>query len=493
MPSQGQIPTAADRESQERYRALFTQARYPMALVRMLDDIICEANKAHADLFGYSRDELVGHTAIEMGIWVEPPERERLMRELNDKGFVYEFPMLARIKSGERRQVLITLQTIRLASTPYVAVFVRDMTEPIRTAQALRKSESLLRALLNALPDPVWLKDAQGRFLAVNSAWSSFIGVEPGKAVGRTVGELFPPEIAAQLVRPDDDVIARPQVLHVEEAIPGTDGAIRHFETTKATAFDRGETIGLVGIARDVTLRRQAEQDLAARTQGYEARLRSLTIEASLAEERERRNLAGLLHDDVCQLLAVAGMKLALARQTRPRRKHDELVAEVEDLIARTNRAARSLMLQLSHPALYDLGIAAAAEWLAEDIQRLYGVKVHFVDDALPKPVPLPMRVVLFQCLRELLVNAAKHAGVEKVDVALTTANHKVRVTVSDAGRGFDPETVETRAQRGFGFFSIRTRLTNLGGSMEVESAPGEGTTVTLEIPLGQTEDAGNG
>ena len=237
-----------------------------------------------------------------------------------------------------------------------------------------------------------------------------------------------------------------------------------------------GESGGLVFV-RDVMERKQSEEAL-----------RKMSIELSFAEERERRRLAGILHDEVCQILSLAQIKLSMARQERD--GENAAPGETEQLIVRANRSLRSLMMQMSHPALYDLGISAAAEWLVEEVQRLYGVAVSLEDDRSFESMDTRMRVLLFQCLRELLVNVAKHAGVEKAVVRMYSRQGLACVEVEDHGRGFHVERLEKHASGGgFGLFAIRERLLNLRGNMEIEAKIGKGAKVILKVPLEKKTD----
>ncbi len=154
----------------------------------------------------------------------------------------------------------------------------------------------------------------------------------------------------------------------------------------------------------------------------------------------------------------------------------------------------RSLTFQLCPPALYDLGFVPAAEWLAEDVQQRYDLRVELVDDGADKPLDERLGIVLFRSLREVLINAAKHARTDAVRIGIQRCEHRIRVEVTDAGVGFDPAAVRAGSSRGFGLFSIEERLGYLGGKITIRSKPGEGTTIVLEAPLkassGGTEEA---
>jgi signal transduction histidine kinase len=147
----------------------------------------------------------------------------------------------------------------------------------------------------------------------------------------------------------------------------------------------------------------------------------------------------------------------------------------------------RAIIVQLSPPSLCDLGLTHAVEWLAEQLHREYGLTVVCQDDGQEKPLGEDLKAFLFHATRELLVNTAKHSQAESAHVSLCRDGDSVRVTVADAGRGFDPRKALARVSQGeaFGLFSIRERVGQWpGGRLEIQSAPGEGTHASLIVPL---------
>ena len=213
-----------------------------------------------------------------------------------------------------------------------------------------------------------------------------------------------------------------------------------------------------------------------------EARLRTLTSQLSLAEERERRQIAAELHDHVGQILAM--MKMTLVRLERMEISGEvvESVQKLKDLCQQAIGGIRFLISELSPPVLYELGFEAAISWLAEKHEEKHGIRVEIEDDNTTKPLSDDVRVFLFQAVRELLMNTAKHTQVDEVRISLERERDSIRITVADEGRGFD--TSELKRSGGFGLYNIGERLSTVGGSFQVISDPGRGTQVTLLAPL---------
>ncbi len=244
---------------------------------------------------------------------------------------------------------------------------------------------------------------------------------------------------------------------------------------------------------QEIRVRKTAESQVAA----YQENLRSLASALSLAEERERRRLAVYLHDQIGHTLALANIKLGELQKAIPLKFPGFPAGELEktgSLLEQAIRDTRSLTSKISSPILYELGLEAALESLAEQIHQDHGLAVRFHADAAPLPLDDDVRVLLFQAVNELLVNVVKHAQAHNVEISLRREDGNLKVEVGDDGVGFQvPRMGPAREEPcGFGLFSIRERLRPYGGSLEVQSAPGAGTHVILTVPLAAATLADN-
>ncbi len=233
--------------------------------------------------------------------------------------------------------------------------------------------------------------------------------------------------------------------------------------------------------------RKRLEEQVRSRT----AQLSALTMEVTLAEERERQILAQDLHDDLGQILAMAKLKLTAleAPGCADAATQVQQIREVEAMIDQANQSVRSLSLQLSPPVLHQLGLVAALEWLAEEMLRSYGLTVLVRDDGQDKPLSQVSGYMLFRIVRELLINVAKHAGVKRAEVSLEAIEGNLVLSVADDGTGFDArKRVVPSAGGGFGLFSVRERIGHIGGEVQIDSRPGDGTVVVLILPLPKKE-----
>lgn len=236
---------------------------------------------------------------------------------------------------------------------------------------------------------------------------------------------------------------------------------------------------------QEVTLERR----VAARTTQLErshARLRRLVTELTLAEQRERKQLAAELHDYLAQLLVVGKLKIDQLRRNPGADHAARMLEEAGASLDQALTYSRTLVAQLSPTVLFTHGLVAALRWLPEYFSR-YGIRVHVQSAVSSVELPEDRSVLLFQSVRELLFNVLKHAGTGEATVALDLPHDQtVRITVADRGPGFDIQTA-AETSKGFGLFSIRERVEVLAGTFSVQSSLDTGTQVELTIPLSES------
>ncbi|MBD3291033.1 response regulator, partial [candidate division KSB1 bacterium] len=238
------------------------------------------------------------------------------------------------------------------------------------------------------------------------------------------------------------------------------------------------------------------EQRVRERTSEVEQQadqLRALAARLSQTEQHERRRLAQILHDHIQQLIAAARMQMGWLIQDYETEQQKEKAEEADNILKEAMEASRSLAIDLSPPVLFEAGLIAALNWLADRVKVKNDFSVEIIADSKAEPANDEMRSFLFECVRELLFNALKHSGVNEAKVELIrTRDNLIKLTVSDEGQGFDPEEFNKRmtSSNAFGLFSIKQRLSYWGGQMKLWSLKGDGTRVTLTVP-GQEKDTG--
>lgn len=250
--------------------------------------------------------------------------------------------------------------------------------------------------------------------------------------------------------------------------------------------IEHGKLVRIWGVARNIT----QLADLNVRLQREQGRLQAYARQLVGAEERARRSAAVFLQDGIEQRLA--GMKMTLEAVSRQapaglRQLHDELR---ESLFAVQNRT-QQLISDLSPPGLYDLGLADALQWLAVYMRTHANLHVALKVNTREAAIDLELRVLVYQVIRELLRNVAKHAHVESAQVVVEQTKSELRVEVADHGRGFEWQyDLFLDQSRGFGLFSICDRVNSARGQFSVDTAPGKGCRVSISFPLGVVVEA---
>lgn len=309
------------------------------------------------------------------------------------------------------------------------------------------------------------------------------------KLLGYKEGQIEPSYSAfCQLVHPKQRdafksacvmLIKRDMPLDVVCRMRTSSGRYRWFAIRAGSIKDKdGNVIRIAGSIRDVTDIRRAQQRLAAN----QRRLNSLATQLSLAQERERRRIAVGVHDDIGQRLALAKLQLQTLLHSQTANQVAGVVEQVCELIEQTMQQARSLAFELSCPVLYEVGLDAAIEsWLTRQIEQRTGIKCHFSSEVVELRLEEELAVVLFQAVKELLTNIVKHAKARNIRVHMARLHNQLKITISDDGIGFDVGSVKTT---GFGLFNVRERLGSVKGQLVIDSAPGQGTTATIAVPM---------
>ena len=215
-------------------------------------------------------------------------------------------------------------------------------------------------------------------------------------------------------------------------------------------------------------------------------RLRRLTSELSLTEERERRAIATNLHDNICQNLALSEIKLRQMKDNGSPLELDSLFMEVRELINQMSVDVRSLMVELSPPILYDIGLIAALNWLTEQFEEKYQVRMHFVCENGMLKMEDDLKILLFRSVRELLFNIVKHAQAKTASVKVESDEFNITIEVRDDGVGFDVTKFDERSDNvySFGLFSVRERLLAIGGQLDLQSQIGQGVKANITAPV---------
>ncbi|MGD9494823.1 MAG: PAS domain S-box protein [Armatimonadota bacterium] len=457
---------------------------------------IVRFNRACQELTGYSLEEVQGRSFLEVVI----PEDEMAEAArafdavLNDGLDTYE--VWWRTRDGARRRIDWHIAVVENEEGGQFAVGTGwDVTEERRLAQALAESERKYRELVENAQSVILHWDLEGTIRFINAYGLEFFGYTSEELLGRHVSVLVPDRDrhGKDLTGLVQAILDAPEDFWTNENENVTKYGRRVWVSwsNRVIRNAKGEISAILAIGNDRTEQKQAEEELIASRES----LRTLAARLAQTEQRERREIASALHDHLGQLLAFSKMALGSLAGRVENGDDAEKLRQVQGYVDEAVRFTRSLTTQLAPPVLPELGLAMALEWLADDLEGRHDVAISV--KVAPDLVICDEHVetTLFDSVRELVINAVKHARANEVNIRVTSNERVVEAYVEDDGIGFDPSALEPGVSRtgGYGLYSVRERLRYFGGEMAIDSTPGAGTRIHLVCPLtAQAEGIGH-
>ena len=352
-------------------------------------------------------------------------------------------------------------------------------------------------SIIESSDDAIISKDLNGVISSWNSGAERIFGYTAQEVIGKPGSILIPKERQNEEPAILQRIIQGERIDHYDTFRQRKDGTLVDISLTISPVRNsNGDIIGSSKIARDITERKKAEEDLqkmtsvleqrvAERTQILEdqsKRLRKLAVELTEVEQKERRRLAEVLHDHLQQYLVATKMRLELIE--RRGGSDAKGFQDAQSYIDMAIDASRHLTAELRPAVLYEGGLNAGLRYLRQKTEDQHKIRVHLVLGQDIEPGTDLIKVLLYQCIQELLFNTVKYAGVSESFVTVNRLeNNALQVIVEDKGVGFDEAKLDKNDVGGFGLFSIRERLKALGGEFKVTSFPGKGSIFTIIVP----------
>jgi len=361
---------------------------------------------------------------------------------------------------------------------------VLERTEELgRANRRLDDSRRRMQALLDNMPDIAWLKDATGRYISVNAPFVASLGLnDPVQINGQFDSVLLTPEEAKFTREIDQRIILERKPIRLEQPYTIPELGVRWHEVIRTPIFDEaGLVVGIVGIARDMTEHRAMLQEL----ESSEAELRRLNQLLLSSQEEERTRIGQELHDSSGQMLTGIKWLVERARLSLGKGKGTKevgsVLAEIVPMVQRTEEELARVLLALRPKVLDELGLVAAVQSMCREFEQgnpnfALRVKLAVEEQRLSPAV----RTAVFRVLQEALNNTARHSQASRVVVRLLSRDNSLIVHVGDNGCGFD----ETATHKGIGLRNFANRATYAGGSFQLHSVPGVGTSLRFHFPL---------
>ncbi len=356
----------------------------------------------------------------------------------------------------------------------------------LETQQALELSERRYRAIVEDQTELIirMLPDSTVTF--VNRAYCRYFGLQPDQILGRAVLNSLSADDREAMRRNFSQITPQSPAYEREVLERDAGGAECWLHWWTRGIFDaRGALAEIQSVGRDVTALRRAMDQLGAARE----RMRSLSRRLLEVQEAERRHLARELHDDIGQGLTALKLNLDALARGRDGAALQARIAEALDTVRHTIERVRQLSLNLRPLQLDDLGLAAALRSHLDRQATLGGLKPHFEIQEVPVKPGADIETACFRVAQEAINNIVRHAAAGNVWLRLFAAGGRLALSVRDDGRGFDVEAAQRRAAAGesLGVVSMEERVALAGGSLHIQSAPGEGTVVIASFPVAQS------
>jgi PAS domain S-box-containing protein len=344
----------------------------------------------------------------------------------------------------------------------------------------LRETEERFRLITENASDLITVIDPQGRRVYVNPAFGKLFGNTETLIGSDAFGEVHP-EDKAHVRETFFDTLKDGQNRRAEFRFLLPSGEVRYIESHRSAVLDpHGRVALVVAVARDVTERKRADEDL----QNYAERLRVTSRKLVEVQETERRLIASELHDRVGQNLTGLGINLSIVAGGLRSEDKPELAARLEDstaLLRNTVDAIRNVMAELRPHTLDEYGLPSALRSLAAGFSKRTGIQVTFKGDPARTGLPKTVDLAMFRIVQEALNNIAKHSSADRVEIAVSRWNGHALLSVRDNGIGFDAGKVESSESSGWGLRIMRERAEAVGARFSLKAEPNAGVKVVVE------------
>ncbi len=480
---------------------------------------IVDANRAAAEITGTTTRMLLGRTLADFPKLLETPIPGQWLAALRSG----KARNLGEISYGDKRirQGIYSVRVFPLSSN-FLGVAFEDVTDRKIAERTLQESEERYRLLVQGVQEyAIFQLDPTGHVVSWNAGAQRLKGYTAEEIIGKHFSIFYPPE--DQLDEKPQHILARAteQGQSEDEGWRIRKDASRFWASVVVTALrdSAGTLLGFAKLTRDTTKTREKEQALTKAKELLELRieqrtavltrvnqelrteiaereraeeqlrtsldqLRALAARLQSVREEERTSIAREIHDELGQGCTAIKMDLALIgrrltkRQTKLRAKVDSAMQLADDMIG----TLRKIASQLRPRTLDDLGLSAALEAQAQEFESRTGILCSVTLPQEPLVLDADISTAVFRIFQESLTNVARHAHATRVEARLERQNNRITFQVSDNGEGFDPE--KAKANKSLGLVGMQERAFLLNGDLKIAGAPGDGTTMTLTIPL---------
>jgi PAS domain S-box-containing protein len=470
----------ARADSERRYRILFEAGPEAVYLFDHESLAILAVNPRMVELYGWSRDQLLSMTMLDLR---PPEERAFVEKEVRSKtSGRYRRRRRHWRSNGEVFDAEITSRFVDYAGRSAEMVVISDVTARQRAEQVLREQRRLLARAQDLAGLGYWEYDpATGAMQGSRELRRMLdLGVDLPSQTAEWSLNLVHPEDREQVRAAVQKAIEQGSSYELEARVFAADGTPRNLVISgEAVKDDAGRVTKVIGSCLDITEQRERENALCEAADQLQALSRRLVE----AQETERRRLATELHDRVGQNLTALGINLDILarRMSGLDADAERRLEDSHSLIVATTRCVAGVLDDLHPPMLDDLGLGPTLRWAAQDFSRRTEIPTKARVEGVERRIDRQNELALLRIVQEALTNVAKHAGARTVGITLVWQPEAVQLEIADDGAGF--ECSGPHGRMGLGIATMRERTIAARGQLDIDSAPGRGTRVRVLVP----------
>jgi len=461
------------RLSEEKFSKAFLASPYAIIISTIEEGRLIQVSDSFLRVTGFSREESIGHTAVELGLWKGASGRDEILRKIQDAGRVRSKEITYQSKGGKQLAVNYSATVIELGGRRCLLSVCEDITERKRAEARLREYEKALEGV----EEMIAVVDREYRYLLANHSFLSVRGLKKEEVVGRLVTEVIDKEYFELVAKEKLDEafcgkIVKYETKYTYPQIGQREILVSYFPIEGAVSVDR-----VVCVLQDISDRKRAE-----------AELRRLSGQLLHSQDEERRKIARDLHDTTGQDLVALATTLSQLRDAIPstNRTWRKLASQCQAIAERSLREVRTLSYLLHPPMLDASGLEDAIRHFVDGFGRRTGIEVDLEISPHFGRLPEDLEMGLFRVVQESLTNIQRHSGSFTAKLQLTRNPGRIFLEVSDTGRGICASDAEHDGThylpKGVGIPSMEERVKQIGGRLEIASS-NNGTSVRVAVP----------
>jgi PAS domain S-box-containing protein len=470
---------SALRLSEEKFSKAFQCSPTIVSISTLQEWRFLDVNEAFERHSGYARDEIIGHTALELDLWVDPRQRESLVNTVRRQGNAKNFEIHFRTKSSQVVVILLSVELMELDSQQCLLAVGQDITDRKRVEAEQRRGEAYLAMGQRLVQMGILSWNPSSDDVYASQEFFRIFGLDPAttKLTREMCLQCIHPEDRSKYERVINSAVTGRRNWDMDYRIVLPDGSIKHIQGIGGPVLsESAEVLEFIATTVDITDRKRSEEEL-----------QQLSGQLLRLQDEERRKIARDLHDSTGQDLVALAATLSQLHDSIPSsaRRSRKLCSYCQALTDHCIREVRTLSYVLHPPLLDEAGLEGALRHFIGGFAERTGIKVDLLVSPNFGRLAQDMELGLFRVVQESLINIQRHSGSFTAKIQLHRDTDKITLEVSDAGRGIyvskQKQFATIPLTVGVGIPSMEERVKQVGGRLEFESS-GSGTIVRAII-----------